>query len=133
MPAYACSTQDAAKDVSVGETDIEARTTEFLGEAGRICRICHGGPEDGRLISPCLCKGSMKYIHLDCLQRWRAVGGKSHYFRCSTCCYEYRVQRVAWARWLTKAWVTHVLTLLAMLVLIFISGYLGKLLSMVFA
>jgi hypothetical protein len=35
----------------------------------RQCRICLGGADDedmlGRLISPCLCKGSMKYVHIE--------------------------------------------------------------------
>ncbi|KAF9583359.1 hypothetical protein BGW38_009679 [Lunasporangiospora selenospora] len=35
----------------------------------RQCRICLGGADEedtlGRLISPCLCKGSMKYVHVE--------------------------------------------------------------------
>lgn len=34
------------------------------------CRICAGGEEDGPLISPCKCSGSMSYIHPECLQKW---------------------------------------------------------------
>jgi E3 ubiquitin-protein ligase DOA10 len=34
----------------------------------KTCRICFGGVEDepelGKLISPCKCKGTMKYVHL---------------------------------------------------------------------
>jgi len=37
----------------------------------RVCRICFGGVNDiiesGKLISPCKCKGSMKYVHVNCL------------------------------------------------------------------
>jgi hypothetical protein len=29
---------------------------------GIICRICHEGPNEGVLISPCVCRGSMKYV-----------------------------------------------------------------------
>lgn len=43
----------------------------------RTCRICFCGPEEGRLISPCMCKGTMKYVHLDCLQHWRAASANS--------------------------------------------------------
>ena len=43
----------------------------------RMCRICFCGSEDGRLISPCLCKGSMKYVHVDCLQHWRSSSSNS--------------------------------------------------------
>ena len=37
------------------------------------CRICFDSnhEERGNLISPCKCSGSQKYIHEECLQRWR--------------------------------------------------------------
>lgn len=36
-----------------------------------ICRICHCESEpDAPLMSPCLCAGSMKYVHQTCLQKW---------------------------------------------------------------
>ncbi|XP_074647464.1 E3 ubiquitin-protein ligase MARCHF8-like isoform X2 [Tubulanus polymorphus] len=36
-----------------------------------ICRICHCESEpDSPLISPCLCSGSLKYVHQMCLQQW---------------------------------------------------------------
>ena len=40
---------------------------------GKICRICLSGEEDSEknpLICPCICKGSMKYIHYYCLKNW---------------------------------------------------------------
>ena len=37
----------------------------------RMCRYCFGGEEDGELISPCDCKGGQKFVHLNCLRRWR--------------------------------------------------------------
>ena len=39
----------------------------------RICRICYmeeDDPEDNPLLNPCICAGSMKYIHYQCLRRW---------------------------------------------------------------
>ena len=38
----------------------------------QACRICYGeeSDNDNPLISPCLCKGSMKYIHYLCLKNW---------------------------------------------------------------
>ena len=37
-----------------------------------ICRICYGDDtsDENPLICPCICKGSMKYIHYDCLKNW---------------------------------------------------------------
>ena len=38
----------------------------------RTCRICYGTDYsiENPLISPCTCKGSMKYIHFKCLKNW---------------------------------------------------------------
>ena len=37
-----------------------------------VCRICYGNDKslDNPLICPCICKGSMKYIHYMCLKNW---------------------------------------------------------------
>ena len=37
----------------------------------KICRIClEKGNKDNPLISPCLCEGSIKYVHQSCLKKW---------------------------------------------------------------
>jgi hypothetical protein len=38
----------------------------------KLCRICYQEEEkdDDPLIQPCLCSGSLKYIHLNCLKQW---------------------------------------------------------------
>jgi pSer/pThr/pTyr-binding forkhead associated (FHA) protein len=37
-----------------------------------MCRVCYGddSTDENPLISPCKCKGSMKYIHYKCLKNW---------------------------------------------------------------
>lgn len=36
-----------------------------------VCRICHCEAEPGApLISPCVCSGSLKFVHQSCLQQW---------------------------------------------------------------
>ncbi len=37
-----------------------------------LCRICYGddSSDENPLICPCICKGSMKYIHYECLKNW---------------------------------------------------------------
>jgi hypothetical protein len=35
----------------------------------KLCRICAG--DRGLMVSPCLCRGSHKYVHLECLNKWR--------------------------------------------------------------
>ena len=52
-----------------------------------ICRICHCEDTiDEPLISPCLCLGTMQYLHQSCLQRWiKSAGVKS----CELCKFEF--------------------------------------------
>ncbi|XP_029174735.1 E3 ubiquitin-protein ligase MARCH1-like [Nylanderia fulva] len=33
-----------------------------------ICRVCYEGENEGRLISPCQCAGSIQFIHIHCLE-----------------------------------------------------------------
>ena len=49
----------------------------------KICRICLGGDgdesestEDNPLFAPCICSGTMKYVHLECMKQW--VHNKRH-------------------------------------------------------
>merc|ERR1740124_1394120 len=37
----------------------------------RTCRLCWGDEDDGPLVQPCACRGSAKFIHKACLERWR--------------------------------------------------------------
>ena len=51
------------------------------------CYICYeaGRPGDP-LISPCMCTGSVKYVHLNCLQRWiQPEGSSAVNTHCSIC------------------------------------------------
>ena len=52
-----------------------------------VCRICHCESEpDAPLISPCVCSGSLKYVHQACLQQWiKSADTKS----CELCKYDY--------------------------------------------
>lgn len=54
---------------------LEAEAAEQEGEAAEqcVCRVClHAGVDatTGPLISPCLCDGSVRYVHRGCLERW---------------------------------------------------------------
>ena len=82
------------------------------------CRICLDGSEAenelGRLIRPCLCKGSIsvrqrlsfhlqgfhlissQYVHVRCLQRWRTTSASnSAFFACPQCHYHYHFARTS--------------------------------------
>uniref|UniRef100_A0AAG5D1N1 RING-CH-type domain-containing protein n=1 Tax=Anopheles atroparvus TaxID=41427 RepID=A0AAG5D1N1_ANOAO len=47
-----------------------------------VCRICQASSDELSMISPCLCKGSMKYVHQDCLELWLNRSGLT---RCELC------------------------------------------------
>lgn len=53
-----------------------------------FCRICREGEEVGRLVEPCECTGSVRFVHNACLDRWRLESAKrnmSHVNHCEIC------------------------------------------------
>lgn len=83
--------------------------------------------ELGRLISPCKCKGSQKYVHEGCLRAWRQAAPLSdrNYWRCPTCQFQYRLERLRLGSWLSNWWTRGALTVLIMVVTIFILGFIA--------
>ncbi|KAM8934824.1 E3 ubiquitin-protein ligase MARCHF4 isoform 2-T2 [Pelodytes ibericus] len=53
-----------------------------------LCRICFQGPEQGELLSPCRCDGSVRCSHQPCLIRWISERGS---WSCELCYYKYHV------------------------------------------
>lgn len=93
-----------------------------------VCRICYGGKEEetdlGRLISPCKCRGTAKYVHIMCLQAWRAQSAQSKaYFECDLCHYKYNLRRAWWASMLMSNVSAMVFTGLTIYLLAFLLGY----------
>ena len=58
------------------------------------CRICfEEESEDNKLIHPCLCSGTSKYIHISCLNEWRYSNvNRSSFYKCSECNYHYKIK-----------------------------------------
>ena len=50
-----------------------------------FCRICH---DEGDLLSPCNCSGSVGLVHLTCLEKWLSTTGSQS---CELCQYEFHV------------------------------------------
>lgn len=68
-------------------------------------------PAAGRLIRPCKCKGSSRYVHEGCLQAWRHADpqyGKRNYWQCPTCGFRYRLERMTWASWISSTGMTFI-------------------------
>ncbi|XP_072513339.1 E3 ubiquitin-protein ligase MARCHF4 [Salminus brasiliensis] len=86
-PAEDCTKEKVDKLDKLGErlslsscTDSGARTP--------LCRICFQGPEQGELLSPCRCSGSVRCTHEPCLIKWISERGS---WSCELCYYKYQV------------------------------------------
>lgn len=81
-------------------------------------------PASGRLIRPCHCKGSMKWIHEGCLYEWRRQDASSpNFWKCPTCLFEYRLQRMFWSRLICSRPTRLLLTFMILFVTIFMLGF----------
>ncbi|KDN39323.1 hypothetical protein K437DRAFT_276053 [Tilletiaria anomala UBC 951] len=96
------------EDEDTSRTEEERRRAQeeadFLREQQEqvICRICfegagsknEKGKDMGRLISPCKCKGTMKFIHSSCLDSWRRFSSRSSSaIACDQCGAPYRFRK----------------------------------------
>ena len=61
-------TDSAALTQESSEEEPEVPSERDIGQ----CRVCFGeeNDEDNPLVTPCACSGSVKYIHVACLQQW---------------------------------------------------------------
>ncbi|XP_061419459.1 E3 ubiquitin-protein ligase MARCHF9-like [Lethenteron reissneri] len=72
------------------EGDRSRQDAGSLGTGSRtppICRICFQGPEQGLLLSPCRCAGSVRFSHQRCLLQWTSERGS---WSCELCGSRYR-------------------------------------------
>lgn len=90
--------------------------------------VTYESPDGGRLIRPCKCKGTSKYVHEGCLQAWRHSDpgyGKRNYWECPTCRYRYRLQRLGFGRLVSSVSAQIVLTIIILLATVFILGFIS--------
>ena len=82
-------------------------------------------PESGRLLRPCKCKGSSKYVHEGCLQSWRHAdpNSKRNYWQCPTCGFRYRLERMKWGRWISSNVTQIGLTIAIFIFAMFLLGF----------
>ena len=57
----------------------------------------------------------MKYIHVECLEKWRNSGPQNAKFECPQCHYRYNLSRLTVSRWLDRRCVVPTLTLIIFL------------------
>ena len=65
-----------------------------LYSLGDICRVCRcEGTAERPLFHPCICTGSIKYIHQECLLQWLKYSKKEFCELCSHCGKEFATRR----------------------------------------
>ena len=56
------------------------------------CRIClDTSPNRNDFIAPCSCRGSSKYVHRECLDKWRTTREDRAFSRCTECLTSYKL------------------------------------------
>ncbi|KAI6250270.1 hypothetical protein HI914_01324 [Erysiphe necator] len=84
-------------------------------------------PTSGRLLRPCLCRGSQKYVHELCLQKWRYANShglqKPNFWQCPTCKFQYRLQRMIWSRLIISPTVRIGITFIVIIATTFVFGF----------
>lgn len=59
------------------------------------CRICLQEDNINKMISPCLCRGSNKYVHRECLNQWiRLSDNPNNIDNCPTCKFKYHIETI---------------------------------------
>lgn len=85
-------------------------------------------PASGRLLRPCKCKGSSKYVHEGCLKIWRHADpgfAQRNYWQCPTCRFRYRLQRMTWAAWISSTTSQVILTVGVFFLAMFLFGFIA--------
>ncbi|OAV92797.1 hypothetical protein PTTG_04943 [Puccinia triticina 1-1 BBBD Race 1] len=97
-----------------------------------LCRICLSGRDDadpslGRFIQPCLCRGTMAFIHVGCLQRWRITSpSPKSFYRCDQCGYRYKLRRAKIAGLAENPAILGGVTFMVFFILVIVSGFISS-------
>ena len=86
------------------------------------CWICIGDSSDGHFIHPCKCKGSMRVVHVDCLNKWRKTNPQA-YYKCTHCLHPYTFSRPAIINLLQTPIVLYLLSIICFIAAVYTAGY----------
>lgn len=97
----------------------------FMSPTPKV-RYVSEDPESGRLIRPCKCRGTQKYVHEGCLKAWRhsdnAFGTRT-FWECPTCKFKYNLERMKWGRLISSTFLQIVITVAIMFATVFVFGF----------
>ena len=114
-------------DTSHNDIVTEKQDTENTSDI--ICRICWETDKEENLIQPCKCKGTMKWVHEKCLQKWLEVSGHQ---KCQECKYKYRTVKkfkYNWHKYLDNNYTIHAVSIITIFSVIYLFARLFRWLS----
>jgi hypothetical protein len=69
----------------------------------------------------------MKFVHLECIQRWRMSSGKkSSFYECDQCGFKYKLSRISWFEFLSYEAIVSLFTFIIFIISILVGGFLFK-------
>jgi len=89
----------------------------------RICSLTQSESVGSKMIKPCKCKGTLEYVHIDCLNQWRATSMNAFY-ECQVCKYKYELRRTFFAELLLSDNGAFLVTILLIITIILVCGVL---------
>jgi len=96
------------------------------------CKFCFIDDKRENLISPCLCSGNIKYVHRECLDKWRLTNlNNQNFYACEVCKNKFILETDKFFGFLTKIIFATKILLFNFLILgsIFLLGKLFNLLN----
>ncbi|SNX84067.1 uncharacterized protein MEPE_02775 [Melanopsichium pennsylvanicum] len=104
----------------------------------KVCRMCFSSEDElgddgmslGRLIAPCHCDGSMRYVHDTCLDQWRRKSAASEAARvCGQCHARYRFKRSPYSSLVAFVQASQMLRILFCVLVIFVASFVSGLIA----
>lgn len=79
------------KENNIKNEILKLPASSIIKEDDFICRICYDTEKNNKnMISPCKCKGSIKWVHPECLEKWITISKKKN---CGSCKYTYKMKK----------------------------------------
>ena len=82
---------DMQHNLNTRRVVVRPRINNYIDNPRKVCRYCYMDNFQNSMIAPCKCDGSVKYVHIYCLERWRRL--KNNPSRCEICNKKYKIPR----------------------------------------
>ncbi|EST06603.1 Zinc finger, RING-CH-type [Kalmanozyma brasiliensis GHG001] len=132
-------TQEKEANAFTSATSDPTHSTHDDEAEEKVCRMCFSSEDElgedgmslGRLIAPCHCDGSMRYVHDTCLDQWRRKSAATEAARvCGQCHARYRFKRTPYSNLVAFAQASQMLRILFCVLIVFLASFLFGVLAL---